>query len=111
MFIVYNKLTVTNMATIRLLKLYQNPFGSIRSNCSNAYVTISRATPLNPIKSGIVIICILYRNFKGKSTFNISIIMKTFLDKILHTPFHIGWVFTLLGVSMIVCLYILVESL
>ena len=60
LFIVCNKLTVTRIATIKLLKLYQNPFGSMRSSCNNAYVIIKRATPLKPIKSGIVIMLMLY---------------------------------------------------
>ena len=30
------KLTVTSIATSKLLKLYQNPLGSIFSNCNNA---------------------------------------------------------------------------
>jgi len=33
--------------------------------------------------------------------------MKKLLDKILHTKFHVGWVFLFLGVSLIVCINIL----
>ena len=47
----YIKLTVTNIATIMLLKLYHKPLGSMRSVCSIPYVITSNVTPTSPIKS------------------------------------------------------------
>ncbi len=47
----YTKLTVTNIATIMLLKLYQKPLGSMLSNCSRPYVLISNDTPMSPMIS------------------------------------------------------------